>query len=189
MCFWRQLRAPGSAREVQVIPHAPTPNFPAVTTWGSLDHHGIWGTVMLFSGSVSHLFHYPPPTHVSALAGKCALAWEGWWCPDSKLGTQGAAWGERAQRKQFSTQCGHQLSGDFGTLGPLLWNLSVLDMKTHVDERVAFEPVQGLLAWDPCMSFGMVHGSLEIVCNIAAFFFPPGGESPLLPLGFQRALL
>ena len=91
MCFWRQLRAPGSAREVQVIPHAPTPNFPAVTTWGSLDHHGIWGTVMLFSGSMSHLFHYPPPTHVSALAGKCALAWEGWWCPDSKLGTQEAA--------------------------------------------------------------------------------------------------
>lgn len=62
-------------------------------------------------------------------------------------------------------------------------------MKTLGDEKVAFEPVQGLLAWGLCMSFGMVHGSLEIVCNIPAFFLPPGGESPLLPLGFQRALL
>lgn len=92
------------------------------------------------------------------------------------------------QRKPFSPLCGHQLSGDFGTLGPLLWNLSFLDMKTHVDERVAFESVQGLLASGLCMSFGMVHGSLEIVCNIPAFF-SPWGESPLLPLGFQRALL
>lgn len=60
-------------------------------------------------------------------------------------------------------------------------------MKTHVDERVAFEPVQGLLTWGPCMSFGMVQGSLEIVCNIAAFFFFPWGRKSFAPIEFSKS--
>lgn len=86
MCFWRQLRAPCSAREAQVIPSCPP--CPAVTTWGSLDDNGIWGTVALFSGSVSHLFHSPdPPTSLPLLGN---VLWRG-----KDGGVQIANWGLR----------------------------------------------------------------------------------------------
>lgn len=171
MCFWRQLRAPCSAREAQVIPSCPpSPQWQPGACWMTMAFGGLWHLFWLCVPPLPR----PPPTHVSALAGKCALAWEGWWCPDSKLGAQETAWEGRGCRGNRSQPCGHQLSGDSGTLGPVLWNLSFLDRKTLVDKKVAFEPVQGLLAWGLCMSFGMVHGSPEIVCNIPAFFLPPG---------------
>lgn len=156
MCFWRQqLRASYSARDAQVTPSCPP--LPAAATRGSPDGTGVWGPEVAPCPTSSTF----PPTSLPLLG---SALWSG-----GDGGTQIPSWGLRKLQERgegaeegpglevgnhLSPQFGHQLSGGlWDTLSSFL-DLSFLDMKTHVDEGGAFEPVQGLLAWAPSWASG-----------------------------------